>query len=339
MAKYAVKMSCGHEETIELFGKTADRDRKIAWLQEHGTCSACYKARLDAEKIAATKAAAEKAVEDNLPELTGSEKQINWAMTIRAQKLTDLDKMFGDLNAKITDEQMRSKNQIAYQAARNVLTSKTEAKYWIDNRNNSVKSLFASLKVEFDAEVERLTAEAEKVVEADVEDYVVSPEAQDVAIDAETKAAKDNVTKTTKAKKQLVYDWYGGKQKRATHTEGKKFYFVRWNYSDNCYTYYLAYTTSAEEDERIIADGRWERITRKFAMELVKRGGHLYGDNIPIWLDCAANDHCRDKKYGWYAICPYAVNKDMSYIIDKKQKLVVAVSQRIAEQNRQFWIA
>ena len=27
--KYEVKMSCGHTETIQLFGKTADRERRI----------------------------------------------------------------------------------------------------------------------------------------------------------------------------------------------------------------------------------------------------------------------------------------------------------------------
>ena len=30
MAKYTVLMSCGHEDTVELFGKSADRERKKA---------------------------------------------------------------------------------------------------------------------------------------------------------------------------------------------------------------------------------------------------------------------------------------------------------------------
>ena len=29
--KYDVRFSCGHTHTVELFGKSADRERKIKW--------------------------------------------------------------------------------------------------------------------------------------------------------------------------------------------------------------------------------------------------------------------------------------------------------------------
>lgn len=41
MAKYEVKMACGHTHTVELFGKTSDRERKIKWLEENGICPEC----------------------------------------------------------------------------------------------------------------------------------------------------------------------------------------------------------------------------------------------------------------------------------------------------------
>ncbi|MGN0488028.1 MAG: hypothetical protein ACI4HO_02065 [Ruminococcus sp.] len=41
MAKYEVKMACGHTRTVELFGKTSDRERKIKWLEENGICPDC----------------------------------------------------------------------------------------------------------------------------------------------------------------------------------------------------------------------------------------------------------------------------------------------------------
>lgn len=50
MAKYTVTFSCGHEATIELFGKDADRKRKIAYLEESGICPECYAAAREAEK-------------------------------------------------------------------------------------------------------------------------------------------------------------------------------------------------------------------------------------------------------------------------------------------------
>ena len=41
MAKYNVNYKCNHEGTVELFGKTADRENKIAWL-ETTLCPECY---------------------------------------------------------------------------------------------------------------------------------------------------------------------------------------------------------------------------------------------------------------------------------------------------------
>lgn len=41
--KYTVKFSCGHDDTVELFGKNTDRQRKIDYFMNYGICSACYK--------------------------------------------------------------------------------------------------------------------------------------------------------------------------------------------------------------------------------------------------------------------------------------------------------
>ena len=83
MAKYDVTFSCGHTETIQLFGKETDRQRKIKWYEEHCVCSSCYKKQQEeARKAAAEKAAAE-ASKLGLPELIGTPKQIAWAEEIR----------------------------------------------------------------------------------------------------------------------------------------------------------------------------------------------------------------------------------------------------------------
>ena len=50
MAKYTVTFSCGHTDTVELFGKDSDRERKIEYFKEQGICPHCYKESLEAKK-------------------------------------------------------------------------------------------------------------------------------------------------------------------------------------------------------------------------------------------------------------------------------------------------
>lgn len=206
MAKHKVKMSCGHTETIQLFGKMTDREKRIAWLEEHGTCTACYKARKDAAHAEETAAAKAKADEENLPNLTGSEKQIKWALAIRAKKFEALDNRLAEMNTK-TDEQQQRKNQIACQAARNVLARKTESRFWIDNRNVDALRLIANnnLQDDFKTEFARLTAEAEAennntndAIIAAIDDYKTTAEAFDEAVNAEIEAAANNTKEETK---------------------------------------------------------------------------------------------------------------------------------------------
>lgn len=47
MAKYTIQMSCGHEETIDLFGKDSERKRKIEYYKVNGLCKECYKKKME----------------------------------------------------------------------------------------------------------------------------------------------------------------------------------------------------------------------------------------------------------------------------------------------------
>lgn len=47
--KYTIMMSCGHEDTVELFGKEKERDRKIEYFKNFGLCKECYKKQKEAE--------------------------------------------------------------------------------------------------------------------------------------------------------------------------------------------------------------------------------------------------------------------------------------------------
>ena len=86
--KYYVTFSCGHEGEVNLYGKAAERDRRIAWYEEEGICPDCYRKMKEEERRKADEGLAAYAdkieTEWNLPELEGTEKQIAWARKIRA---------------------------------------------------------------------------------------------------------------------------------------------------------------------------------------------------------------------------------------------------------------
>lgn len=49
MAKYDIKFACGHTHTIELYGPTSERERKIKYLEEQGICPICKEAEKAAD--------------------------------------------------------------------------------------------------------------------------------------------------------------------------------------------------------------------------------------------------------------------------------------------------
>ena len=82
--KYTVKMGCGHEEQVELFGSSAEREKKIRYYQNYGMCEECYKQHQEDNLAGFINAA-------DLPELTGSEKQIKWADDIRKKAVITIN--------------------------------------------------------------------------------------------------------------------------------------------------------------------------------------------------------------------------------------------------------
>lgn len=123
--KYDVKFSCGHTATVSLFGPNKDRERKISWYETHGECPECYKARKQAEREAIDAQAAQESKEKQWPELSGTPKQVAWANAIRKEKIDEL------MTLEPTEKGMR---YIAW-----IVQTFTAAKYWIDNRDESLR--------------------------------------------------------------------------------------------------------------------------------------------------------------------------------------------------------
>jgi len=109
--------SCGHAERHMVYGQyAADSDRKIRDLSRR-KCTTCHTA------LKAAGAEADQALLEGieLPTLTGSEKQVRWAGTIRTDRLAKLRKADPTALARFTGIQ--------------------EAKWWIDNRAADLRNI------------------------------------------------------------------------------------------------------------------------------------------------------------------------------------------------------
>lgn len=131
MAWYYGSYSCGHEGRTNVIGPVKDRQWKVDQEFEK-LCPECWEKHLEEERERMKREAAVKAVEMELPELTGTEKQVDWAMTIRQQFIDATSSMidigrYGVLS--ITTEEVAK-------AMDHILTTKTQARWFIDKRHD-----------------------------------------------------------------------------------------------------------------------------------------------------------------------------------------------------------
>ena len=127
MAKYEIVYKCGHAETVQLYGPEKDRERRIEYLRAC-LCPDCYRAQQ-------TEKATDEATAAGLPELTGSEKQVNWAVTIRSKVLQKLADFRGNLSNQ-PQEVLDRFDEIAAD-----VKGHTEARWWIDRRDYTAPAL------------------------------------------------------------------------------------------------------------------------------------------------------------------------------------------------------
>lgn len=127
--KTNVSHSCGCVESHEFNGSEEENKRKVSWLSTR-PCTKCWKKTKEAEQSAETERAKELATAKKLPALSGSEKQIPWAMRIRQGMIDALAEITKASGAD--DEKVISQFEAAF--ARNVVT-KDSANWFLDHRS------------------------------------------------------------------------------------------------------------------------------------------------------------------------------------------------------------
>lgn len=142
MSKYEIVRSCGHTETIQIYGKHAERQGK-ADREADRLCAGCYAARQAAQRAAENAAAAAAAQAAGLPTLTGSDRQIAWAESIRQISVDGVAAFMARLDAAMERAQAAGRevpNATAIRAAAESISAELlalqEARYWIDNRSH-----------------------------------------------------------------------------------------------------------------------------------------------------------------------------------------------------------
>ncbi|CAM5628505.1 hypothetical protein [Streptomyces griseomycini] len=131
--KYDVTRACGHQERVELTGPTKRREWALERM-EQGDCSDCVDAQRqkeNAENAAAAQAA-------GWPALTGSERQVAWAETIRAAavvKVRESATWWPEKYPEVTGDPAG-----IIEAA---MLAQTSASWWIDNRGGEIAAAVA----------------------------------------------------------------------------------------------------------------------------------------------------------------------------------------------------
>lgn len=168
MAKYTVSHLCGHDHTHQLTGPQRTREYRLERLAGED-CPDCQSTAWEANRQAKQAADAAVAAKAGLPSLEGSEKQIAWANTIRADLLRSVAQAITQLErspnqtlvmiakackvediaaiAALADAVIESGDPGSPEfgamltAAVELVNTELSAKWWIDNRGLSVRSL------------------------------------------------------------------------------------------------------------------------------------------------------------------------------------------------------
>lgn len=218
---YSGVYSCGHDGRVNIIGPTKDRERKAGW-HFSGLCPECYKKKQEEKREAANKEAAEKSVEMELPDLSGTEKQVAWANTLRIKVIDDLNSRCDKVEKKlkergvdtIPDEGIGIK-EIA-DAVQWFIKSHTDARYWIDTRDIdfSLKKVVNEYKKYLE---EKANSDVLKEMNDEKESLTVSPECESVKNGIVKIKIKDEYLSSEYVKdyefmeivKSLGYKWNG----------------------------------------------------------------------------------------------------------------------------------
>ncbi|WP_142415388.1 hypothetical protein [Hathewaya massiliensis] len=226
MAWYYGTFSCGHEGRVDIIGPVKDRE----WKKENAfskMCPDCYEKYLQQERERKQLEAEEKAKEMELPDLTGTPKQVAWANTIRQEfidKVNKIDENELKRYERLSGELHGLKESEVKCIIDYMLLNKIDAKYWIENRGKVIQLIVTERKNAIKTEEKVIEQKQEKEVKLE---STVFPESKITNAVAEITYSDDKIqVKFEKNEgfreivKGLGYKWEGVWERKITMTTG-----------------------------------------------------------------------------------------------------------------------
>jgi hypothetical protein len=129
MAKYEITRACGHIEAVDITGPNTrgQRDHQ-ARREAQRTCGECRQAG----QAAVNAESARVATETELPTLTGSERQVAWAQTIRLAGLVDI----ADSATRLLGARYPTAVDTLTSICTRLALAHTDAAWWIEHRSS-----------------------------------------------------------------------------------------------------------------------------------------------------------------------------------------------------------
>lgn len=136
---------CGHEGDLYTGGYSEEYRKQAAEDKfDHELCPHCEQKRIEEEREKEREEARKVAGEIGLPQLEGSEKQIDWALSIRNKVVEDLKPSI-DYAEKILENEPSNKIAKAYVKMGKDFLNITDSAKWIDYRKLDFKNVMVNI--------------------------------------------------------------------------------------------------------------------------------------------------------------------------------------------------
>lgn len=198
---------------VEVWGQNRKQaDSKARWAESQGwICEECTKA----EQAQISAQAAEQNANEGLPVLVGTEKQVQWAETIRRAKLDQLAALIaGEQVSGVHPLTENDKANPLFEPTVDTLRGQDSASWWIDHKGYGVDVLLVQIARTVQPQRASVTERMEAEVMAEATVYPESPVTDSVTvitldsglISAVLPAKRDDFRETVK---ELGYRWTG----------------------------------------------------------------------------------------------------------------------------------